>query len=107
MLGGVHNSQDAPAFPSLSVTSAGGNPLGLSLVVDSHFAAGTMIVGPRKFNEFYEDIDGLMQVGEPDVLGQLVGYAGFAAYINISPASFTKFTLSPPPFDASRSAKAK
>jgi HK97 family phage major capsid protein len=110
MLGGIHNSQDAPSFPSLSVTNPGGNPLGLSLVVDSHFAAGTAIVGPRKFAEFYEDIDGLMQVGEPDVLGQLVGYAGFCAFVNINPGAFTKLTISPVvPFDsgASRSSKGK
>ena len=43
----------------------------------SHFASGTMITGPSRLAEWYEDVDGLMQVGEPDVLGQLVGYAGF------------------------------
>jgi HK97 family phage major capsid protein len=92
-LGGMHNPNGVPAFPSLSVTSAGGNPLGMSLVVDEHFAAGTMIVGPSQYAEWYEDIDGLMQVGEPDVLGQLVGYAGFAAFVNTVPTAFTPLTL--------------
>jgi len=93
-LGGMSNTNSGlPAFPSLSVTNTSGNPLGLSLVVDSHFPNGTMIAGPAKFNEFYEDVDGLMQVQEPDVLGQLVGYAGFAAYINTVPAAFTPMTL--------------
>jgi len=96
-LGGMSNANSGlPAFPSLSVTGTGGNPLGLSLVVDAHFPAGTMIAGPSKFNEFYEDVDGLMQVQEPDVLGQLVGYAGFAAYLNTVPEAFTPLTLPAP-----------
>jgi hypothetical protein len=92
-MGGMFNANGSAAFPSLSLTNQGGNPLGLSLVVDQHFPAGTMITGPSRLAEWYEDVDGLMQVGEPDVLGQLVGYAGFAAFLNVSPESFTKFTL--------------
>ena len=93
-IGGMTNpASGVAAFPSLSVTNTAGNPLGLSLVVDAHFPAGTMIAGPAKFNEFYEDIDGLMQVQEPDVLGQLVGYAGFAAYVNTVPQAFTPMTM--------------
>jgi hypothetical protein len=95
-LGSMTTNQDAPAFPSLSLTGTGGNPLGLSLVVDEHFAPGTMIVGPSKYAEWYEDVDGLMQVGEPDVLGQLVGYAGFGAFLNVNPPSFSAFTLPAP-----------
>lgn len=91
-LGGFTTSQDVVAFPSLSLTSTSGNPLGLRLVVDSHFADGTMIVGPSRLAEWYEDVDGLMQVGEPDVLGQLVGYAGFGAFLNVAPAAFSKIT---------------
>lgn len=108
MLGGMFTTNGNPSFPGLSVTSPAGNPVGLNLVVDSHFAPGTAIIGPRKFLEFYEDIDGLMQVGEPDVLGQLVGYAGFCAFINIAPSAFTRFTLTPVvPLAESRSAKGK
>ena len=44
-----------------------------------------------------KDVDGLMQVGEPDVLGQLVGYAGFGAFVNVNAAAFSKFTPPPPP----------
>lgn len=82
----------SPVFPSLSLTSSAGNPLGLSLVVDEHFPEGTLVMGPSRVNEWYEDVDGLMQVAEPDVLGQLVGYAGYAAYINVKPEAFTRFT---------------
>lgn len=95
-LGGLANANSGlPAFPGLSVTSTSGNPLGLKLVVDSHFAAGTMIAGPSRYAEWYEDVDGLMQVGEPDVLGQLVGYAGYGAFINVAPTAFSKYTLAP------------
>jgi len=82
----------APLFPSLSLTNASGNPLGLGLVVDEHFAADTMVMGPARVAEWYEDVDGLMQVGEPDVLGQLVGYAGYGAFLNTNPDAFTVFT---------------
>lgn len=79
-------------FPSLSLGSPSGAPLGLRLVVDEHFPAGTLVMGPAKVAEWYEDVDGLMQVGEPDVLGQLIGYAGYAAFVNVVPTAFTKFT---------------
>lgn len=92
-LGGLSNAIGAPSFPGLSIRDTNGNPLGLGLVVDAHFPAGTMILGPSSANEFYEDIDGLIQVQEPDVLGQLVGYAGFCAYINVTPERFTPLTL--------------
>jgi hypothetical protein len=64
--------------------------------VDPNFAAGTLVMGPSRFAEWYEDLDGLMQVGEPDVLGQLVGYAGYGAFVNVRPEAFTKFTAPPP-----------
>jgi hypothetical protein len=92
-LGGTFNANGTPAFPQLSLTNQGGNPQGLQLVVDQHFASGTMITGPSRLAEWYEDVDGLMQVGEPDVLGQLVGYAGFAAFLNVAPDAFTRYTL--------------
>jgi len=80
----------AAAFPGLSIRSPqSGSPLGLDLVVDHHFPADTAILGPARLAEWYEDVDGLLQVQEPDVLGQLVGYAGYAAFLNVNPASFT------------------
>lgn len=91
--GAVNGASGNPSFPSLSLTSQGGNPLGLRLVVDSHFPAGTLITGASRMAEWYEDVDGLLQVGEPDVLGQLVGFAGYAAFVNVSPASFSKYTV--------------
>jgi hypothetical protein len=95
-MGGMFTANGASSFPQLSLTSPGGNPMGLRLVVDAHFPTGTMIAGPSRLAEWYEDVDGLMQVGEPDVLGQLVGYAGFAAFLNVSPESFSRYTLPAP-----------
>jgi hypothetical protein len=92
-MGGMFTSMGAPAFPSLSVTNANGNPLGLRLVVDASLPVGTLIQGPSRLLEWYEDVDGLMQVGEPDVLGQLVGFAGFGAFLNTGPAAFAKITI--------------
>lgn len=92
-MGGLVNGVNGGAsFPSLSISSPGGNPLGLRLVVDAHFPAQTAIVGPARNAEWYEDIDGLMQVQEPDVLGQLVGYAGYAAFLNAAPGTFMRVT---------------
>jgi hypothetical protein len=101
----VNPTTGLPIFPSLSVTSEAGNPLGLRLVVDAHFDAGTMVMGPSRYAEWYEDVDGLLQVGEPDVLGQLVGYAGYGAFLNVRPEAFTKFTAPPPVGVAARSSK--
>jgi HK97 family phage major capsid protein len=91
-LGGATTTQDAPVFPTFTPGSQSGNALGLKLVVDGNFPDSTMVTGPSKAAEWYEDVDGLMQVAEPDVLGQLVGYAGFGAFLNLVPGAFTKFT---------------
>jgi hypothetical protein len=101
----VNPNTGLPVFPSLSVTSQSGNPLGLRLVVDPNFAASTMVMGPSRYLEWYEDVDGLMQVAEPDVLGQLVGYAGFAAFLDVNPDAFTAFTLPAPPPPAPEAAR--
>ena len=83
-------------FPGINPSGMGGSPMGFSLVVDRNFPAGTMIQGPSRYAEWYEDVDGLMQVGEPDVLGQLVGYAGYGAFVNVLPGAYTKFTVPAP-----------
>jgi HK97 family phage major capsid protein len=101
-LGGVTTGQGVPLFGTLSPGSVSGSPMGLRFVVDAHFAAGTFIMGASRFAEWYEDIDGLMTVGEPDVLGQLIGYAGYAAFLNTAPEAFTKFTVPPPVRSANR-----
>jgi HK97 family phage major capsid protein len=95
-LGGVMTGNNGPLFPQLQPGSTAGNPMGLKLVVDGNFPAGTAIVGPSKLAEWFEDVDGLMQVAEPDVLGQLVGYAGYGAFLNTVPAAYSKLVLPAP-----------
>jgi len=93
-MGGL-TTAESPLFPGIN-SGGGSAPVGMRLVVDKNFPASTMIQGPSRYAEWYEDLDGLMQVGEPDVLGQLVGYAGYGAFVNVLPAAFTKFTVPAP-----------
>lgn len=96
-LGSLQMPMGGPLFPGISPSgTVGGSPAGFSFVVDRNFPNGTMIQGPSRYAEWYEDVDGLMQVGEPDVLGQLVGYAGYGAFVNVLPAAYTKFTVPAP-----------
>jgi HK97 family phage major capsid protein len=102
-LGGVTTINGSALFPGMNPGGMSGSPMGFSLVVDKNFPASTMIQGPAKYAEWYEDVDGLMQVGEPDVLGQLVGYAGFGAFVNVLPSAYTKFTVPAPVVGAAQS----
>jgi HK97 family phage major capsid protein len=96
-LGSLQMPMGGPLFPGINPSAtSGGSPGGFGFVVDRNFPAGTMIQGPSRYAEWYEDVDGLMQVGEPDVLGQLVGYAGYGAFVNVLPAAYTKFTVPAP-----------
>ena len=72
------------AAGSQSATSWNGNPLGLQLVVDSNFAAKTMIItrvgqGSGDAFEFYESIRGLMSVEVPATLGRTMSFHGYVA----------------------------
>lgn len=113
-LGSMLTPMGAPMFPSLSPGQTTGNALNLRLVVDANFPLQQFVLGQSRYVEWYEDVDGLMQVGEPDVLGQLVGYAGYGALLNVKPTVFTKFhvdkgTPAPPapPVDAPATTPAK
>jgi HK97 family phage major capsid protein len=107
-LGGLLSPMGTPLFPSLSPGDTQGNMMGLNIVVDANFTLSEMVLGPSRFAEWYEDLDGLMSVGEPDVLGQLVGYAGYGAFLNTRPEVFTKMTapIPPPPLNGRSSAEA-
>lgn len=95
-LGSMSTTNGLPAFPSVTPTDTTGNPLGLRLVVDPWFTPGTAIVGVSRYAEWFEDVDGLISVQEPDVLGQLVGYAGFGAFLNTRPDLFVPLTMPTP-----------
>jgi len=72
------------ALGNASASSWNGNPLGLQLVVDSNFAAKTMVItrvgqGQGDAYEFYESIRGLMSVEQPSVLGRNMSFHGYVS----------------------------
>ena len=72
------------ALGSQNAISWNGNPLGLELVVDSNFAAKTMIItrvgqGAGDAYEFYEQQRGLMSVEVPATLGRTMSFHGYVS----------------------------
>jgi HK97 family phage prohead protease len=96
-LGQLVDTTGRPVFPFIGAGLTGqnalgggqasswnGNPLGLQLVVDSNFAAKTMIItrvgqGAGDAYEFYESIRGLMSVEQPAVLGRNMSFHGYVS----------------------------
>lgn len=96
-LGQLADTTGRPVFPFIgagltgqnalgggNATSWNGNPLGLQLVVDSNFAAKTMIItrvgqGTGDAFEFYEAIRGLMSVEVPATLGRTMSFHGYVS----------------------------
>jgi hypothetical protein len=86
-LGQVVDSSNRPLFPYVgapglqgqnalgggnATTWVGSNPLGLEIVVDSNFAAKTMIItNSNKAFEYYESVRGIMSVEQPATLSRL------------------------------------
>lgn len=95
-LGGSVNAQGVKAF-NLPLTGGGGDVLGLRPVLDPQLADSTLIVGDSALAEFWEDLEGFLSVDEPDVLGQLVGYAGYAKLAVVEPNGFLQATGLPIP----------
>lgn len=90
-LGGLRSPLGAPLY-NLPLTG-GGDVLGLRPVVDPHFEPGVLIIGDPQFAEFWEDLEGFLTVDEPNVLGQMVGYAGYSDFVVVKPDAFLKATL--------------
>ena len=85
------------AAGSQSATSWNGNPLGLQLVVDSNFAAKTMIVtrvgqGAGDAFEFYEAPQSLMSFENPSVLGRTMSYHSYVSTFAAIPGMIRKIT---------------
>lgn len=96
-LGQLADTTGRPVFPFIgagltgqnalgggNATSWNGNPLGLQLVVDSNFAAKTMVItrvgqGQGDAYEFYESIRGLMSVEVPATLGRTMSFHGYVS----------------------------
>ena len=82
---------------SSQATSWNGNPLGLELVVDSNFAAKTMIItrlntGNGDAFEYYEQVRGLMSVEVPSTLGRQFSYHMYASTFAAIPGMIRKIT---------------
>jgi HK97 family phage prohead protease len=85
------------AAGSQSATSWNGNPLGLQLVVDSNFAAKTMIVtrvgqGQGDAFEYYEAPQSLMSFENPSVLGRTMSFHGYVSSFAAIPGMIRKIT---------------
>jgi HK97 family phage prohead protease len=85
------------ALGNATASSWNGNPLGLQLVVDSNFAAKTMIItrvgqGQGDAYEFYESIRGLMSVEQPSVLGRNMSFHGYVSTFAAIPGMIRKIT---------------
>jgi len=85
------------ALGNAQASSWNGNPLGLQLVVDSNFAAKTMVItrvgqGQGDAYEFYESIRGLMSVEQPATLGRLMSFHGYVSTFAAIPGMIRKIT---------------
>ena len=76
-----------------ATTWVGSNPLGLEIVVDSNFAAKTMVItNSQKAFEFYESIRGLMSVEVPSTLGRTFSFYGYVSSFAAVPGMIRKIT---------------
>jgi HK97 family phage prohead protease len=109
-LGQLVDSSKRPLFPfigagltgqnALGASSAGswnGTPMGLQLVVDSNFAAKTMIItrvgqGQGDAFEYYESIRGLQSLENPSVLGRTMSFHLYASTFAAIPGMIRKIT---------------
>jgi uncharacterized protein len=109
-LGKLADSTGRPVFPfianglsgqnalgSQNAVSWNGNPLGLELVVDSNFAAKTMVItrvgqGAGDAYEFYEQQRGLMSVEVPSTLGRTMSFHGYVSTFAAIPGMIRKIT---------------
>jgi HK97 family phage prohead protease len=109
-LGQLADTTGRPVFPFIgagltgqnalggaAASSWNGNPLGLQLVVDSNFAAKTMVItrvgqGQGDAYEFYESIRGLQSLEAPAVLGRTMSFHGFVSTFAAIPGMIRKIT---------------
>jgi hypothetical protein len=109
-LGKLADTTGRPVFPLIgnglsgqnalgaqSATSWNGNPLGLELIVDSNFAAKTIVItragqGAGDAFEFYESIRGLMSVEVPATLGRTMSFHGYVSTFAAIPGMIKKIS---------------
>jgi HK97 family phage prohead protease len=107
-LGQVVDSSNRPLFPYVgapglqgqnalgggnATTWVGSNPLGLEIVVDSNFAAKTMIItNASKAFEYYESGTTLMSVEQPATLSRLFSAHSYVSTFAAVPGMIRKIT---------------
>jgi HK97 family phage prohead protease len=107
-LGQVVDSSNRPLFPYVgapglqgqnalgggnATTWTGSNPLGLEIVVDSNFAAKTMIItNASKAFEYYESGTTLMSVEQPATLSRLFSAHSYVSTFAAVPGMIRKIT---------------
>ena len=107
-MGQLVDSSNRPVFPYVgapglqgqnalgggnATTWAGSNPLGLEIVVDSNFAAKTMVItNASKAFEFYEQMRGLMSVEVPSTLSRTFSFYGYVSTFAAVPSMIRKIT---------------
>lgn len=69
------------------------NPLGLKLIVDANFAAGTMVLARGSAIEFYEQVRGIMSVEVPSTLGRTFSYYGYVSTFIADATMASKITV--------------
>jgi hypothetical protein len=78
LAGTFNTNTDVTAMQALRMAlSEAGVPL--NVVVGPQLSANTRIVGDSSRIESYLDVRGLLQVAQPDVLGQRIAYSGYGA----------------------------
>jgi HK97 family phage major capsid protein len=93
-IGSLRNSvTGAKLFNVPVIGGTSGDMEGLPVTIDPRFAEGTLIAGDDSLVEYWEDLEGFMMVQEPDVVGQLVGYAGYGSVAVLDKTGFVKLTL--------------
>jgi len=107
-LGQVVDSSNRPLFPYVgapglqgqnalgggnATTWVGSNPLGLEIVVDSNFAAKTMVItNAGKAFEYYESGTSLMSVEQPSTLSRLFSVHSYVSTFAAVPSMIRKIT---------------
>lgn len=79
-------NRTAMAMVNEALAAAGVN---VNVVVGPQLASDTRILGVSRLIESYENINGLLQVAQPDILGQRIAYSGYGALFGDS-AGFVK-----------------
>jgi len=72
------------------VGSFDGSLLRLPRYVVPSFAAGTLIIGAKRWTEVYEERIGLLQAVLPSVMGVQIAYGGYVAYNTLKAGAFAK-----------------